>query len=158
MSGDMFCIPRGLRFIDFNGDGLDDLACIDQAGNLYLSINQGDGDRAAGRPPTFKRVSDSAKIKDTEGYAQDRVVLADIDGDGRADYGIIDDSGNVHFWRNGWIDDIPKYWQALGLRFTAKGMGDVRGVRFEDINGDVSIIRLDGSNEGRLTGFLIGSR
>lgn len=45
-------------------------------------------------------------------------------------------SGNVWCWRNGWVNDIPQYWQALGLRFTAKGMGDVHGVRFEDINGD----------------------
>lgn len=138
MTPDIFCIPRGLHFIDMTGDGLDDIVCIDQAGNAYLSVNQGDGDRGAGRPPTFKRVSDTAKIKDTEGYAQDRVVLADIDGDGRGDYGIIDDGGNVHFWRNGWVDAIPKYWQALGLRFTAKNMGDLNGVRFEDINGDVS--------------------
>jgi hypothetical protein len=26
----------------------------------------------------------------------------------------------------------------MGLRFTAKGMGDMKGVRFGDINGDVS--------------------
>ncbi|KAH8895341.1 hypothetical protein GQ53DRAFT_855657 [Thozetella sp. PMI_491] len=136
MIPDMTCIPRGLHFIDMTGDGLDDIVCIDPSGNAYLSVNQGDGNRAAGKPPTFKRVSDTALIKTNEGYAQDRVVLGDIDGDGRGDYGIIDDSGNVHFWRNGWIDPIPKYWQALGLRFTAKGMGDIRGVRFEDINGD----------------------
>lgn len=75
-------------------------------------------------------------IKKHEGYPQARVRLADIDGDGRGDYCIIDDGGNVHCWRNGWVHDIPEYWQPLGLRFTAKGMGDVKGVRFEDINGD----------------------
>lgn len=37
------------------------------------------------------------------------------------------------------LDDFPAYWQALGKRFDAKGMGDIRGVRFEDINGDVSL-------------------
>jgi hypothetical protein len=35
------------------------------------------------------------------------------------------------------IDDMPKYWQPLGKRFTGKGIGDLRGVRLEDINGDV---------------------
>lgn len=137
MIPDITCIPRGLHFIDMNADGLDDIVCIDADGNAYLSVNQGDGNRAAGKSPTFKRVSSTALIKTNEGYPQDRVVLADIDGDGRGDYGIIDDSGNVLFWRNGWVDDIPKYWQAMGLRFTAKNMGDFRGVRFEDINGDV---------------------
>lgn len=108
--------------------------CIGPDGAAYLSINQRDGTND--RPPTFKRVSASAKIKEPEGYAQDRVRLADIDGDGRGDYCIIDDTGNVWCWRNGWVDDIPQYWQALGMRFPAKGMGDIRGVRFEDINGD----------------------
>jgi hypothetical protein len=119
-------------------DGLDDIVCTGLQGNAYLSVNQGDGNRAAAKPPTFKRVSATALIKTNEGYAQDRVILADINGDGRGDDGIIDDTGNVHFWRNGWIDPIPQYWQPLGLRFTAKGMGYIRGVRFEDINGDVS--------------------
>ncbi|KAH7320726.1 hypothetical protein B0I35DRAFT_500940 [Stachybotrys elegans] len=133
---DLYCNPRGIHFIDMTGDGLDDLVCIDPEGNAYLSVNQADGNRAASKPPTFKRVSSTALIKTNEGYKQERVVLGDIDGDGRGDYGIIDDGGNVHFWRNGWVDPIPKYWQALGQRFAAKGMGDIRGVRFEDINGD----------------------
>ncbi|KAH7129387.1 family 3 carbohydrate esterase [Dactylonectria estremocensis] len=123
MYPNMYCIPRGIHFIGMNADGLDDVVCIGPEGNLYLSINQGDGDRVAGKPPTFKFLD---KIKENEGYAQDRVGLADIDGDGRSDYGILDDGGNVHFWRNGWVNDKPEYWQSLGLR----------GVRFEDINGD----------------------
>lgn len=53
---DLFCNPRGVRFIDMNGenfrsvscysftdmcvaDGLDDLVCIDPDGNLYLSMS-----------------------------------------------------------------------------------------------------------------------
>jgi hypothetical protein len=153
MDPDLNCIPRGVWFLDMNGqsffcpqmcfnlltlyvaDGYDDIVCIDPAGNAYLSINQGDGTDS--KPPTFKRVSDTALIMSNQGYAQDRVRMGDIDGDGRGDYLIVDDSGNVWAWRNGWVDDIPQYWQALGMRFPAKGMGDIRGVRFEDINGDV---------------------
>ncbi|KAM0342058.1 hypothetical protein ACHAPU_009786 [Fusarium lateritium] len=137
LNPDLNCaFPEGVNFIDMNSDGLDDLVYIDADGNAYLSINQGDGNRAAGKPPTFKRVSSTALIKKSEGKKRDNVVLADIDGDGRADYGTIDDAGNVFFWRNGWIEDIPKYWQYLGKRFTGKNKGDVRGVRFEDVNGD----------------------
>ena len=138
MAPDLLCDASGVHFIDMTGDGLDDLVCIDASGNAYLSVNQGDGNRAGGKSPTFRRVSSSALIKSNEGYKRERVLLADIDGDGRGDYGVIDDSGNVYFWRNGWIDPIPAYWQALGLRFTGKNMGDVRGTRFGDINGDVS--------------------
>ncbi|KAK4188152.1 hypothetical protein QBC35DRAFT_463226 [Podospora australis] len=31
---------------------------------------------------------------------------------------------------------MAEYWQPLGIVFTGKGMGDVNGVRFYDINGD----------------------
>lgn len=128
----------GVHFIDMNADGLDDLVYIDADGNAYLSINQGDGNRAAGTSPTFKRVSDTALIMATKGFTRDYVVLADIDGDGRADYGTIDSSGNVNFYRNGGNGDAPDYWQALGQKFDGKGYGDVTGTRFEDVNGDVS--------------------
>lgn len=53
---------------------------------------------------------------------------------------MIDDGGNIKFWRNGGIVDMPAFWQPLGKRFDGKNMGDVRGVRFEDINGDVSCV------------------
>ena len=98
-----------------------------------MSINNKDG--TSTKPPTFRNLG---QVKKTEGWAQDRVRLADIDGDGRTDYCILDDGGNVRCWRNGGTKDAPEYWQDLGTRFTAKGMGDMRGVRFADINGDVS--------------------
>ena len=135
LSGDLNCqYGEGVNFIDMNGDGLDDLVYIDSDGNAYLSINQGDGNHAAGKPPTFKRISSTALIKSNEGYGRDQVVLADIDADGRGDYGVMDNSGQVYFWRNGGNTDAPEYWQALGMRF----QGTVGSTRFEDINGDVS--------------------
>ncbi|KAK7216223.1 hypothetical protein V2G26_004226 [Clonostachys chloroleuca] len=125
----------GVNFIDMNGDGFDDLVYIDEDGNAYLSINQGDGDRAAGKAPTFKRVSDTAKIKTTEGYGREKVRLADIDGDGRGDYGVWDGS-SWKFWRNGGVGNIPEYWQALGARRKDQGYGSYEGYIFEDVNGD----------------------
>ncbi|SPN96486.1 uncharacterized protein DNG_00014 [Cephalotrichum gorgonifer] len=99
-----------------------------------LSVNQGDG--SGDTPPTFK---DAGLIKTSEGK-QSRVRLADIDGDGRGDYGIIGDDGKIRFWRNGWVDDVPKFWQYLGVRSSLNSgeSGDTHadGVRFEDINGD----------------------
>ncbi|KAK8062432.1 carbohydrate esterase family 3 protein [Apiospora hydei] len=125
------CIPRGVHFLDLNGDGYDDFACVAPDGNVYASINQRDG--TADKPPSFKNIG---LIKQNEGYPQARVRLGDIDGDGRGDYCVLHDNGNIRCWRNGWIEDKPSYWQDLGVRFTGKGKNDFRGVRFEDVNGD----------------------
>jgi hypothetical protein len=111
--------------------GLDDFVCIAPNGDAFASINEGNGN--ANTPPTFHSIG---LWKENVGWTQEHIVLADIDGDGRADYCYWDDGGNIWCWRNGWIDDVPEYWQNLGMRFPAKGMGDAHGVRFEDINGD----------------------
>ncbi|KAK4198547.1 hypothetical protein QBC40DRAFT_308196 [Triangularia verruculosa] len=126
----LFCNPRGIWWVDINADGYDDFLCVSPNGDTLASINNRDG--TATRPPTFTKIG---MIKGNVGYAQDRVRWGDIDGDGRADYMIIDNNGNVRAWRNSGTTDTPS-WQPLGLRFSAKGMGDMRGVRFEDINGD----------------------
>ncbi|KAL2833014.1 hypothetical protein BDW59DRAFT_157153 [Aspergillus cavernicola] len=124
------CVPRGVVFIDLNADGLDDFACIGSDGTVYASINQGDGTDST--PPTFEYIG---KVRESLG-AQNRVRLADIDGDGRADYCVIADDGDISCWRNGGLKDVPEYWQPMGKRFTGNGFHDIRGVRFEDINGD----------------------
>ena len=135
LHGDMYCDSgKGVFFIDMNADGLDDFVCIDSKGNAHLSVNQGDGDRASGKPPSFKQVG---QIKATETSGRDRVVLADIDGDGRGDYGVMADLGKTSFWRNGGAGDAPEYWQALGVRWSMT-IGDLDGIRYEDLNGDVS--------------------
>ncbi|KAL2202779.1 hypothetical protein CC79DRAFT_1344773 [Sarocladium strictum] len=132
----MYCIPRGVRWVDMNADGLDDLVCIAPNGDISVSINNGDGNHGSGKPPTFKNIG---LVKTSEG-PQARVRLADIDGDGRADYGVIGSDGKVRFWRNGWVKDKPEYWESLGIRsqISSGESGDAHaaGVRFEDINGD----------------------
>ncbi len=122
------CIARGVRFADVNADGLDDMLCISPNGDVYVSINNKGGGSFTG-PQLWKT---------TEGPVQARVRLADIDGDGRADYCTIADNGDISCWRNWGTGDLPLGWQALGVVFTGKGMGNVDGVRFADINGDVS--------------------
>ncbi|KAI8721514.1 SGNH-hydro domain-containing protein [Fusarium sp. LHS14.1] len=126
------CIPRGIVFIDLNGDGLDDFACIGRDGAVFASINRGNGGGAT--PPTFRHIGLWKAAQ--PGYPQAQVRLADIDGDGRADFCGLSLNGDISCWRNGGIQDKPAYWQALGRRFTGKGMGDLAGVRFEDLNGD----------------------
>ncbi|EKJ76429.1 hypothetical protein FPSE_03428 [Fusarium pseudograminearum CS3096] len=126
----LFCNVAGIWWVDINADGYDDFLCVSPNGDTLASINNRDG--TATSPPTFTKIG---MIKGNVGFKQDRVRWGDIDGDGRADYMVVDNSGNVRAWRNSGTSDTPS-WQPLGLRFTAKGMGDQRGVRFEDINGD----------------------
>jgi hypothetical protein len=122
------CIARGVRFADVNADGLDDMLCISPNGDTHVSINNGDNTFTG---PTL--------WKSNEGALQARVRIADIDGDGRADYCTIADNGDITCWRNWGYGDFPVGWNPLGVVFTGKGMGDVDGVRFADINGDVSL-------------------
>ncbi|KAM0258235.1 hypothetical protein ACHAPA_011356 [Fusarium lateritium] len=133
MNPDISCKPAGINFIDMNGDGYNDLDCVGPDGSAQLSVNQGDGDKDGNKPPTFKA---HGEIKKNEGFKQDHVRLADIDGDGRGDYCIIDNKGDIQCWRNGCTGEAPEYWQSLGTRFTSKNMGDINGVHFADINGD----------------------
>lgn len=132
--GAMYCDNgAGVFFLDMNGDGLDDFVCVDSKGNVDLAVNQGNGDRASGKAPSFKSVG---RIKATETNARANVVLADIDGDGRGDYGVLAATGPITFWRNGGTGDKPAYWQAMGVRWT-ESTGS-KGIRFRDLNGDVS--------------------
>ncbi|KAK1755378.1 hypothetical protein QBC47DRAFT_300196, partial [Echria macrotheca] len=126
------CIRRGVRWHDTNADGRDDMLCVSPNGDTYVTHNLA---LDSPMPPPVPMVF-SGLWKRNEGYAQDRVHIADIDGDGRADYCVVQDNGDVRCWRNGGQGDMPEYWQPMGIVFKSKGMGDPLGVRFYDINGD----------------------
>ncbi|KAG7113316.1 Multidomain esterase like protein [Verticillium longisporum] len=133
------CVNRGIHFGDVNGDGLDDYICIASDGTPFVAINNSTRQQTV---PSFGVVF---KWRDPiVGYAQDRVRLGDIDGDGRLDYCVIRDGGNIHIkcYRNGGLGNEAAYWQDLGSGgpvFSAKDMGDIRGVRlvsiWENVNG-----------------------
>ncbi|OBT61486.1 hypothetical protein VE03_09357 [Pseudogymnoascus sp. 23342-1-I1] len=125
------CDPSRVRFGDVDGDGLDDFICIRANSEMFVARNTGKV------PLEFesKGVVKSA----TNGYTDRHVRLGDIDGDGRIDYCLIGEDGNVRCWRNGGIGEVPAYWQDFGEGqpiFMSQGLGDIRGMRFVDINGD----------------------
>ncbi|KAL1864953.1 hypothetical protein VTK73DRAFT_5582 [Phialemonium thermophilum] len=115
------CADEGIRFVDVN----DDLVCIAANGDTSVSINR--GNYSFSGPQVWKN---------NEGSILERIHLPDIDGDGRADYCVALDNGDIKCWRNGGQGDLPAYWQPLGVVFMGKGFGDVRGIRFFDLNGD----------------------
>ncbi|KAM0323888.1 hypothetical protein ACHAQA_008469 [Verticillium albo-atrum] len=129
-----YCITRGIRWGDINGDGLDDYICITPDGTPYVAINTSKLGQVV---PTF-----GAFFKwrnPISGYAQDRVLLGDIDGDGRLDYCVRHDNGDIHCYRNGGLGNGAAYWQDIGSGgpvFLNKNTGDARGLRLIDMNGD----------------------
>lgn len=87
LEGKIYCIPRGLRFVDVDGDGLDeDIVCVSLPGDLHMSRNNGDG--SSNRLPNFEYLG---QIMSGKGQ-HSRARLAGIGGDGRIGYGITFDS------------------------------------------------------------------
>ncbi|OGM49676.1 hypothetical protein ABOM_001781 [Aspergillus bombycis] len=146
------CLARGVHWGDLNNDGLDDFICISREGAMYASMNQG------GSPPQFKSIG-LVRAAPGGDLNQANVRLGDIDGDGRLDYCLAKNNGDIQCWRNGGQKDAPTkefggYWQNLGVVFTGKGMGDLRGVRLVDINGDFRSDWLWLDEEGKVTTYI----
>nr|UMZ45337.1 hypothetical protein [Paramyrothecium sp.] len=120
-------------FADFNNDGLDDFFCLKGGSEVVVSVNRG------GNPPKFESLGTVVPTHD--GFEASDVRIADIDGDGRADYCLTESDGNVICSRNGGQGD-KYYWQGFstpdGLRGVVfdKNKADKAGVFFGDINGD----------------------
>ncbi|KAL8688084.1 MAG: hypothetical protein Q9218_005918 [Villophora microphyllina] len=128
----------GLIFADIDGDGLDDYVFVDENGILTAYVNG--GSRADGSNGwVWYPQGQNGIINTGIGATRDQIQLADINGDGRADYLAIDQvSGAVTCYLNGGRNpDAPDGWVWLPQGPIATGIGrDGKGVRFADINGD----------------------
>ena len=65
----------------------------------------------------------SKKMRFQKGYSPQ--LSADIDGDGRLDYCVIGNEGDLICWRNGGLNHVD-YWEDLGRVWTSgdKGLGN----------------------------------
>ncbi|MEV5511295.1 FG-GAP-like repeat-containing protein [Streptomyces orinoci] len=96
--------PDRVRFADINGDGKADYLVVGDNGSVHAWINNG-GDGHGGW-------KDAGLIATgTAGVTPDQVRFADINGDGKADYLLVDDKGAVRAFLNkggdghgGWAD------------------------------------------------------
>ncbi|KAH8170471.1 repeat domain in vibrio, colwellia, bradyrhizobium and shewanella domain-containing protein [Sarocladium implicatum] len=141
------CATAGVTWADMNNDGLDDFVCIEENGELRVSINEG------GNPPSF---GETRKWRDPvpDAASRDLVRIGDIDGDGRSDYCVMARDATMRCWRNGGIQrDRAEYWEELGVVWKAEGkdLGDFNtdDMRFVDINGDFRSDVLWVDNTGR---------
>ncbi|KAL3494527.1 hypothetical protein BJX62DRAFT_234129 [Aspergillus germanicus] len=132
----------GVRFADINGDGRDDYLWVSEEGAVTAYLNQaGDG---AGNPIWIPQ----GEIVTGVGATRDKVVFADINGDGRADYLVVGHNGDLEAWLN--ID--TGVWLPQGK--IATGVGAAAGVRIVDVNGDSRADYLWLSETGAVTLFI----
>ena len=110
--------------------------CVSANGTLSASLNRG------GSPAMFENVGE---VRASVGvYPPARVRLADVDGDGRVDYCVLEDNADVRCWRNGGVGDTPSYWQGFvagqddagTVVFAGLDGKGVDGVTFRDLNGE----------------------
>ncbi|KAH7417851.1 carbohydrate esterase family 3 protein [Cadophora sp. MPI-SDFR-AT-0126] len=127
--------PR-YAFADFNNDGLADFFCIKADTSMTVSLNRG------GNPPKFESIGQVVGAHD--GFVAQDVRIADIDGDGRADFCLLQTDGTVLCSRNGGQGDSPQ-WQGFstpnGVRGVVfnKNKASRSGIVFgelSDLNGD----------------------
>jgi hypothetical protein len=125
--------PSDHAFGDFNNDGLDDFFCLGSSGGISVSLNRG------GSPPKFESIGQVVPASATSGGAT--IHIADIDGDGRADFCLVEADGVVRCSRNGGQGDNYT-WQGFsnkdGLRGVVfdKRQNPLSLYHFGDINGD----------------------
>ncbi|MFD7028154.1 FG-GAP-like repeat-containing protein [Streptomyces sp. NPDC059917] len=118
-----------VRFADFDGDGRTDYTTIADNGAVVVYVNRG-GDTGAG----WQVLNQVASGTTTD---RSRVRLADIDGDGRADYLTIGGNGAVSGYANRGGDGHGG-WANLGQ--IVGGVTTVQGnVQFADFNGDTHV-------------------
>lgn len=157
------CAPGSARFADINADGLDDFLCISSSGDLEASLNTG------GSTPVFEYAGTIGSGPDywtSEGYTADRVLLADVDGDGRVDWCIQLVSGAIACRRNGGQGDLPTsadngYWEDFSSGgsgwttvFPSQNSSDGGSIQLVDINGDFKADWLSMDSAGQVETYV----
>ncbi|KAM0436817.1 hypothetical protein ACHAPT_002529 [Fusarium lateritium] len=126
------CPRSRLHFMDLDGDGLKDYACVDpKTGAVKVNLNIPDSDgKSSGNWGLPKTVVSPTEPRDGTG-----VMFADLNGDGRDDYIWVDPkTGDVH----GWINRLSSggVWQWQGLGRIAGGVGATNDtLQMVDIDG-----------------------
>ncbi|MGW2598009.1 FG-GAP-like repeat-containing protein [Streptomyces klenkii] len=115
-----------VRFADVNGDGRTDYLVVDDKGGVRAYLNN------------FPKAKDDwisrGVIATGTGAPGSKIRFADINGDRKADYLVVEDNGSVHAWLNK-SDGAKDDWSDRGIIATGTGAPGNK-VRFADINAD----------------------
>ncbi|WP_406193940.1 FG-GAP-like repeat-containing protein [Kitasatospora sp. NBC_01560] len=134
-----------VRFADFDGDGRTDYLVVEDSGAVKVWLNRG-GDPAGAYG--WYGIGQTATGVTTD---RSRVRLADLDGDGKADYLMINPDGSVHAWLNHG-GDRRGGWQGIGR--VATGVTTEHGsVQFTDFDGDTHADYLRTAPGGAVTAY-----
>ncbi|WP_369149218.1 FG-GAP-like repeat-containing protein [Streptomyces sp. R44] len=133
-----------VKWADFDGDGRSDYITVNTLGAVSVWLNRG-GDGHGGWEE-YGQVATGVTGDST------RVRFADFDGDGRADYILIGDTGSVtvHLNKGG---DGHGGWKKIGQVATGT-TSDADHVRFADIDGDGKTDYTTFSPRGALSVYL----
>ncbi|MCQ8771783.1 FG-GAP-like repeat-containing protein [Streptomyces telluris] len=115
-----------VRFADINADGKADYLVLEDNGAVRAWINDGGDDQGGW--------TGQGRIAAGTGAPSAKVRFADIDGDRKADYLVLEDNGAVRAWINDGGDGQGG-WTARG-RIVSRTPVPGAGIRFADIDGD----------------------
>ncbi|MEW1779599.1 FG-GAP-like repeat-containing protein, partial [Streptomyces sp. NPDC086777] len=111
-----------VRFADYNGDGKADYWVFNDDGSVQVWLNNGS-------PNSWTSLG---QVAGGVGQPASKVRFADYNGDGKADYWVLNDDGSAQVWLN---NGSPNSWTSLGQ--VAGGIGrSSSGVLLADFNGD----------------------
>ncbi|MFF3088520.1 FG-GAP-like repeat-containing protein [Streptomyces nojiriensis] len=119
-----------IRWADFDGDRKPDYFNIDDNGSVSVWLNRG------GNPAGANGWQGLGKVANGLTTDRNRVRFADFDGDGKADYFLINTDGSVEVYLNQGGDPAgANGWKHIG-KVTVGVTNDPSKVRFADWDGD----------------------
>ena len=142
-------------FADIDGDGRDDYVVIGSTGSLFVYRNGGPNSGAPDGWLWYRLGPIAGGVAPRE-----NIRLADINGDGKANYLIVDDkTGAVTAYLNGGANPSANLgWVWIQINKIASGIGDGAGVRFADFDGDGKADYAWVSEGGAVTLYLNGGQ
>ena len=132
-----------LKIADMDGDGATDCVFV-RGGEVSVSTWQESapaGQKLCGKPYKTTKISDNC--------CSYQVVLADVDGDKRADYLEMGVSGNTRLWLN-----KKEGWKGFGEVVGVQPDGKDQQWRWADLNGDGKADRISVASRGRAHAWL----
>ncbi|MFI7027064.1 FG-GAP-like repeat-containing protein [Micromonospora sp. NPDC049900] len=138
--------PENVRFADVDGDALDDYLVVDGSGRVSAWIN-------SYTPAGGFGWSYAGVIATGVGAPRDQVRFADMTGDGKDDYLVVDEQGRVTAYANMYTTGGTYGWSSMGQ--VASGVNATRDrVRFADVNADARDDYLVVHDEGHVSVWL----